>query len=123
MILSPDKIECPVEYPSVDKNVCVVKQRKKLKDGTDVIRVQGRITLPTDWIGREVLVLLLEPVADAEEIKGTSDDGYRFFGIRRGVAKLHNATRAEYGMMYLPGDWCGKKVRCYLLSNSEQFAA
>lgn len=123
MRLSPDKIEYQVEYPSVDKTVCTVKQQKKLKDGTISKRVQGRITLPTDWIGRDMLVLLLESIQDSDEIKGVSDDGYQFFGIRRGIAKLHNATRAEYGMMYLPGDWCGKKVRCYLLSNSEQFAA
>lgn len=120
MILRPEPIEYEVTA-GIERIVSGIKQRRKLIGGEVRERTQGRIMLPTDWIGADVLVLLMEDVQD--EIRGETDNGLRFFGIRTGVVKPYNATRAEYGMMYLPGEWAGKKVRCYLLSNLEQFSA
>lgn len=121
MKLIPETIEYATEEGHVDKIVSSVRQRRVLKSGEDYRRIQGRITLPTGWIGGQTLVLLLEEVPG--EMKGKTDGGLQYFGMRTGCVKPYNATRAEYGMIYLPGEWGGKKVRCYLLSNSAQFSA
>ena len=121
MILRPEPIEYEVAGPCVDREVRGIRQKRKLKDGVERERVQGRIMLPTEWVGADVLVLLMGEVRN--EMQGVTDEGLQFFGVRTGVAKPYNATRAEYGMIYLPGQWVGKKVRCYLLSNLEQFSA
>lgn len=121
MKLIPETIEYKTEDGHVDKIVSSVRQRRILKDGTDYRRIQGRITLPTSWIGGQTLVLLLEDVPG--EMKGKTEGGLQYFGTRIRNIKSYNATRAEYGMVYLPGEWGGKKVRCYLLSNPAQFSA